>query len=125
MQGWMDMTIQVKTFDPDALSANMELTGLPFGMLAGRQHIEQMRLRKPSAAYNGSGFTNLASCTADGRPSSLCADMKVYVGLTSISLATGDPLGYREINVDASTSNGLDYFPFDTYSITGVMQVGS
>ncbi len=123
----MDMTMQVKTFDPDALSANMELTGLPFGMLAGRQHIEEMRLRKLSTTYNNSGkqLTNLASCTADGRSSSLCADMKVYVGLTSISLATGDSLGYREINVDASTSNGLDYYPFDTYSITGVVQVGS
>jgi hypothetical protein len=119
------MTMQVKTFDPDALSANMELTGLPFGMLAGRQHLEEMRLRKLSTALNNSGVTNLASCTADGRSSSLCADMKVYVGSTSISLATGDSLGYREINVDASTSNGLDYFPFDTYSITGVVQVGS
>ncbi len=121
----MDMTIQVKTFDPDALSASMELTGLPFGMLAGTPHTEQMSLVKLSTAYNNSVTNYLASCTADGRPSSLCADMKVSVGLTSISLATGDWLGYREINVDASTSNGLDYFPFDTYSITGVVQVGS
>lgn len=123
MQGWMDLTLQVKTFDPDALRADMQLTGLPFGMLAGRQRVQEVWLRKVSTAYNGTTTTNLASCGADGRHSMMCADLKVYVGNNKVSLGTGDVLGYTEVHVDASTGNGLDYYPFDTYTVRGEVEV--
>jgi hypothetical protein len=120
----MELKVQIKAFDPDALSASIELTGRPYGMLAGRQRVEEVWLRKLSAAYNGFHVSTLPSCDRDG-DTSLCANLRLYVGQSRVQLGSGNVLGYTHMAVGADTSNGLDYYPFDTYSVSGTVEVSN
>jgi hypothetical protein len=52
-----------------------------------------------------------------------CANLRLYVGQSTVRLGSGDVLGYTEMNVDVDTGNGLDYYPFDTYTVSGEVDV--
>jgi hypothetical protein len=68
MDGMVDLTVSVKSINPDALVAEFALTGLPYGMIASRAIPEELFLRLNSRWAAGGvpcGCNERGGCCAD------------------------------------------------------------
>ena len=63
------------------------------------------------------------SCKDPERGTPTCADLDVLVGKSELSFSSGNTIGYRMLTTDVDTANGLDMFPFDTYTVKGIVRV--
>lgn len=98
--------------------------GHPYGYIASATNQEVLNLgMRPHSSPTGWNYKDLMSCKDPERGAPTCADLDVLVGKSELAFSSGNTIGYRMLTTDVDTANGLDMFPFDTYTVKGVVRV--
>ncbi len=53
----------------------------------------------------------------------VCADLVLTFGSTALTYTTGDYIGRRTVTVDVEAQKGMEYYPFDEYTVSGAVRV--
>ncbi len=125
IKGAIDLSIMAQKLDADRQTLELTVVGSPYGALTYNGNADLLGLAFPSVVKGYDAPTPVQSCRLPVTSAGGCADLHVHVGSQALVYSTGEALDRRTVSLDVKSQYGFDYYPYDTYSVTGVARVST